>query len=443
MNAASAIEANGDARVIEDAICLACGCICDDIAVEVVSGQIIGAGHACQIGKSWFSSHSERDREPCLIEGVPASVEDGIDRAAGILTSAAYPIVHGLSETTTEAQRLAVAIADWVGGCVDTTTGADGAASILAFQEVGQSTCTLGEIKSRADLIIVWRANPTESHPRHFERYSLFSAGEFLPNGRGDRFCVVVDDHDTATASDADLLIQIKAGADFEALWVLRALAKGVDLEPSEVEDQTGVSLADWQSLMDRMKRAKYGAILSGKPQAALARITYQALLSLVRDMNAFARFVSIPLGSAGNRAGAENVLAWRTGYPCAVNLARGYPRYGPGEFTAEEILGSGEADAALIIGDDLAASSGPRVRERLRSIPAIVLAPNDTLLTEAATVVFHVAVSGIHSGGTVYRVDGVAIRLRPALESRLPSVEEILTRIERAVRRLSSAGCS
>ena len=62
------------------------------------------------------------DRPPCLIEGQPATVAEGVERAAQILANARYPLVYGLSDTTSESQRVAVAIADWIGGNVDTTT---------------------------------------------------------------------------------------------------------------------------------------------------------------------------------------------------------------------------------------------------------------------------------------------------------------------------------
>ena len=34
-------------------------------------------------------------------------------------------------------------------------------------------SCTLGEVKNRADLLIYWGGNPAECHPRHFTRYTL------------------------------------------------------------------------------------------------------------------------------------------------------------------------------------------------------------------------------------------------------------------------------
>ena len=100
------------------------------------------------------------------------------------------------------------------------------------MQEVGQVTCTLGEVKNRGDLIIFWCCDPVESHPRHLSRYSLEPSGQLVARGRQDRFCVVVDVRETATAQEvADQFIAIAPGKEFEALWVLRALAKDVELD--------------------------------------------------------------------------------------------------------------------------------------------------------------------------------------------------------------------
>ena len=109
------------------------------------------------------------------------------------MTDAFYPIIYGLSDTTSEAQCVAVSIADWIGGCIDTTTSECHGPSGIAFQDVGEVTCTLGEIKNRGDLIIFWGSNPAESHPRHFTKYSLMPKGMYLPRGRKDRYCVLVD----------------------------------------------------------------------------------------------------------------------------------------------------------------------------------------------------------------------------------------------------------
>jgi formylmethanofuran dehydrogenase subunit B len=429
-------------RIVEDATCTFCGCVCDDITLKVEGDRITEAKSACVLGKSWFFGHQHEEGPACLIEGRPAPVADGIERAARILVVAKYPIVYGLSDTTSEAQRVAVSIADWIGGCLDTTTSVCHGPSGVAFQDVGEVTCTLGEIKNRGDLIIFWGSNPAESHPRHFTKYSLTAKGMFVPRGRKDRYCVLVDVRKTKSARAADLFIQIKPRKDFEALWALRALAKGVELDAAEVEAETGVPLATWQTLMERMKQAKYGVILFGMGLTMTRgkHFNSYALLALARDMNAYTRFVCKPMRGHGNVTGADNVVTWRTGYPFGVNLARGYPRFNPGEYTTSDTLAREEADAALIIASDPMANFSQAAREHLARIPYIALDPKETPTTKAATVVFHTATYGINTPGTVYRMDDVPIPLRPAFESPLPSDQEVLEGIERRVRELQAA---
>ena len=424
---------------IRDAACTFCGCVCDDIDLVVEEGRIVEARSACILGKAWFLNHHEDDRPACLIEGRPAQVEEGIERAAGILTRARYPVVYGLSDTTCEAQRKAVAIADWIGGTVDTTTSVCHGPSGMAFQSVGEVTATLGEIRHRADLVIYWGGNPAESHPRHFTKYTLMPKGLFVPRGRKDRTCVVVDVRKTKSAKAADIFLQVKPRKDFEALWTLRALAKGLALDAVLVESETGVPLSVWQVLMDRMKRARFGVLFFGMGLTMTRgkHLNSEAVLALARDMNDYTRFVCKPVRGHGNVTGADNVLSWRTGYPFGVNLSRGYPRFNPGEYTTADILARREADAALIISADPMANFSQPAREHLASIPYIALDPKETPTTRQATVAFTPAPYGISAPGTVYRMDDVPLPLRPAIASRYPSDYEILSQLESRIREL------
>ena len=428
-------------KVVNDATCTFCGCVCDDINLQVDGHSIVKAQNACVLGKAWFLNHDIEDRPACLIEGKPASVEEGIQRAAKILHEARYPLTYGLSDTTSEAQRVAASITDWVGGLIDTTTSVCHGPSGMAFQGVGEVTASLGEVRNRGDMIIFWGSNPAESHPRHFTKYSLMPKGMFLPNGRSDRTCVIVDVRKTKSAKAADIFLQIKPRKDFEALWTLRALAQGIELDPKEVQEETGIELSVWQDLMDRMKASKFGVIFFGMGLTMTRgkHANSEALLALTRDMNKHTRFVCKPNRGHGNVTGADNVVAWRTGYPFGVNLTRGYPRFNPGEYTASDVLARGEADAAMIIASDPMANFSQPAREHLKSIPYIAFDPKETPTTRNATVAFAVATYGINIPGTVYRMDDVPIPLRPAFESPFPSDLEILTGIEKRVRELAN----
>ncbi len=442
-------------KTVENATCTFCGCVCDDMVLTVEGtgrdARITKAKNACVLGNAWFLNHHVEERPVCTIRDPasgdlsPASLEEGVERAAEILAEARYPIVYGLSDTTCEAQRVAVAIADRVGACVDTTTSVCHGPSGMAFQGVGEVTCSLGEVKNRADLVIFWGSNPAESHPRHFTKYSIMPKGLFVPNGRKDRTVVMVDVRRTKSAKAADIFLQIKPRKDFEALWALRALVKGVKLGP-EIEAETGISLAALEDLAEKMKSCKFGVLLFGMGLSMTRgkHLNVEAALSLARDLNRFTRFTAKPMRGHGNVTGADNVVSWQTGFPFGVSLGRGYPRFNPGEFTTADTLARGEADAALIIASDPMSNFSQPAREHLAKIPVIVLDPKETPTARAAAVAFCTATYGINTGGTVYRMDDVPIPLRPAFESPYPSDQEVLTRIDQRIReKLEAARCA
>ncbi|MCA9079922.1 MAG: formylmethanofuran dehydrogenase subunit B [Planctomycetaceae bacterium] len=437
-NAASPDSTLPQLKVVEDATCTFCGCVCDDIelTVDVDDNRIKEAKRACVLGKSWFFNHHIEERPQATIEGQPASYEQAIERAADILLNAHYPVTYGLSDTTCEAQRVAVAISDWIGGSVDTTTSVCHGPSGMAFQGVGEVTCTLGEIKNRADFLIYWGGNPAESHPRHFTKYSLMPKGEFVPNGRKDRTAVLIDVRKTKSSKAVDIFLQIKPKSDFEIGWALRALARGIEPDPS-VEAKTGISLEVLRDVAQRMKQAKFGAILFGMGVTMTRgkHMNSEAVLLLARDMNRYGRWVAKPMRGHGNVTGADNVVTWQTGYPFGVNLGRGYPRFNPGEFTTTDLLARGEADAALIIASDPMSNFCQAARDHFRTIPTIVLDPKLSESAKVATVAFTTSTYGINEPGTVYRMDDVPLPLRPAFPSPYWSDYKILKSIETRIR--------
>ncbi len=432
-------EANAEVqtKIVSDATCTFCGCVCDDMELTVENNnKITKAKNACVLGKAWFLNHNIEDRPQALIEGKPATYEEAIERAADILVNADYPITYGLSDTTCEAQRVAVAITDWIGGTVDTTTSVCHGPSGMAFQAVGEVTCSLGEIKNRADYLIFWGCNPAEGHPRHFTRYSLMPKGELVPNGRKDRTAVLIDVRKTKSARAVDTFLQLKPRSDFELAWAMRGLAKGIDIDPG-IEEKTGIKLAALREVVEGMKKAKFGVILFGMGLTMTRgkHLNTEAILGLARDMNKHTRWTAKPMRGHGNVTGADNVVTWSTGYPFGVNLSRGYPRFNPGEFTTSDTLGRGEADAALIIASDPMSNFSQPARDHLAKIKSVVLDPKLSETAKVATVAFTTSVYGINTGGTVYRMDDVPLSLRPAFPSPFRSDYEILKAIELRIR--------
>ena len=273
-------------------------------------------------------------------------------------------------------------------------------ASGLAFQARGASTATLGDVRDRADVVVVWRADPLVTHPRLFERLRL--PDETRP-------LIVVDERRTATAAEADTFLELPASRDVEALWTLRALVRAAPVESDPPLDD----------LAARLRGCRYVAIL----HHVRGHVEALGLHALVRDLCAVTHAVAVTLRHEANAAGAEDVLAWQTGYPSGVSFAEGYPR----ELSATAVLERGEADAALVVGSDPLEHLPQQAAERLRAIPVVSIDARNTTTAGAARVAFTTAAPGVHRAGVVHRLDGVPVPLRAPLSSSRPSDEEVL----------------
>ncbi len=427
-------------KTVENATCTFCGCVCDDmiLTVDMDEKRITKAKNACILGRAWFAEHTIEDAPAAMIDGKAVPVEEAVEEAAMTLANARFPIIYGLSDTTCEAQRQAVAITDIIKGTIDTTTSVCHGPSGLAFQGVGESTMTLGEVKNRADFIIYWGGNPAEAHPRHFGRYAVIPKGMFTPNGKKDRTVVLVDVRKTPSTPAANIFLQVKPGKDFELLWAMRALVKGRKIDAA-IEQETGIPLETLEDLVERMKNCRYGVLFFGMGLTMTRGRHFNsgALLALATDLNEYTHFVAKPVRGHGNVTGADNVVSWQTGYPFGVNFNRGYPRFNPGEFTTVDVLARGDADAALIIASDPASNFPKDAIEHMHKIPVVVLDTKQTATSQLAHVAFRTATYGINTAGTVYRMDDVPITLRPAFDSPFPTDEEILTALKKRVHEL------
>ena len=110
-------------EIVRNATCTFCGCVCDDIELHAEGDRIVKAKNACSLGDAHFKFHTaERVYPDALIDGKPGTLADAIDVAADVLYNANMPLVYGLSNVTCEASRGAVALAEMIGGVVDSHT---------------------------------------------------------------------------------------------------------------------------------------------------------------------------------------------------------------------------------------------------------------------------------------------------------------------------------
>lgn len=416
--------------------CPGCSCLCDDVSLQFDGNRLTQFEPACSLGERWFRTRSEATAGQPQVAGQPVDYAAAIAAAIEILHNADYPLIYGLSRSATPGQKAAVALADALGGVVDTTASLGHAAATTALQEVGEVTCTLGEIRNRADLVIFWGCDPASSHPRHADRYSIHPRSRWLPGGRSDRTVVMIGTTDQLArwrldnaGTTPDIAIEVTADQEFETLALLRRLVRG------DVVSDVPEPIAQ---LVPIMKGCRYGVFFFGlglaggdqsQPAVATAvdQVNVTSLLQLVAELNSFARFTARRMRQQGDVSGADNVLCWQTGYPFAVDFSRGYPSYNPGEFSAESMLARGDVDAAVLIGSETVHRFSDAARTHLRSIPTIVLDYPGIQSELQPTVGFTTAVYGLHTAGMTFRMDNVPITLRAMQATTLPSDDVVL----------------
>jgi formylmethanofuran dehydrogenase subunit B len=477
--------------VVKAVTCPVCGCLCDDIELTIENGRIVKVKNGCAMCEAKFLGYSGKHRvlKPMIRKNgelVKATLKEAIHRAAEILAEANYPILYGWSNTSCEAISAGIELAEEIGGVIDNTSVVCHGPSQLSIQDVGISSCTLGQIRHRADLIIYWGCNPWSAHPRHIERYTAFSEGRFEKSawrgylsktraliaikkfrsalkravlGKAQAFpshferkpypsihkegrkLIVVDVRRTRSADIADYFIQVEPGKDYELLQAFRALIRDQEIETDRV---AGVPVEYLEEVADAMVNCDFGALFFGlgitMSSGKLRNI--DAALSLVRDLNMQTKFVIMPMRGHFNVTGANMVFTWQTGYPYAVDFSLGYPRYNPGETSVVDVLLRKESDAALIVASDPVSNFPKEAAEHLVENPLIVIDPHMNVTSQVADVIIPSTFVGIEAEGTAYRMDHVPIPLKKVVDpprGLLPD-EEILKRILHEVRKLKKA---
>jgi formylmethanofuran dehydrogenase subunit B len=481
--------------IVSNVTCPVCGSLCDDIELEVENNIITKVRNACGMGEAKFLGYSaHRPTKPLIRKNgelVQATLSEAIKKSAKILAEASYPILYGWSNTSSEAQRIGVELAEEVGGVIDNTSTVCHGPSVLSIQDVGYSTCTLGQIRHRADLVMYWASNPWSAHPRHIERYTNFTEGRFrssewdrylsnlnayrskqriqrttklnreirkaaaqtppseerlqgLPHSlfEKERRMIVVDVRRTRSADLADYFMQVEPNKDYEIFQALRVLLRDEELE---VDSVGGVPVETLEDLVDVLVGCEFGVLFFGvgltMSEGKVRNI--EAGISLVRDLNQYTKFIIMPMRGHYNVTGANIVSTWQTGYPYAVDMSRGYPRYNPGETSVIDILSRGESDAALVVASDPVAHFPKQAAQHLVKNPLIVIDPENTATSLVADVVLPTAVCGIEAEGTAYRMDRVPLPLKMVVKAPrgcLPD-EDMVQRILKEVRRLRKQG--
>jgi formylmethanofuran dehydrogenase subunit B len=423
------------------ATCLGCGCACDDIQLRVERNRIVEAVNACALGMRWFADGTAPAR--VLVAGQARAKEEALSRAATVLQRSSRVLVYLAPDISCETQRAAIAIADALRGTIDSVTSATAMPAVLAAQEAGRASATLGELRNRADVVVFWGVDPAQRYPRFWSRYAPGPSGRHV-DGRSARKVIAVDVGRTRGPDDADVRFTVMPDREVGTLTEFTAVLNGRD-------DRGGVSL-DGTVAAGRMRFppgsdevTALQTLLSGKYVALIADAEPDedmgvrdsgrtaALIAFAQALNGPTRGALVTLRGGGNRSGADACLTAQTGYPAAIDFARGYPRYRPYD-SAVPRLARGDVDAVLIVGS--AAGLPAEVASSMSHVPVVAIGPSASESSfRTAEVAIDTAVAGIHESGTALRMDDVPLPLAVAVAGP-PATVEIVAALSR---RLSS----
>lgn len=422
---------NSSANSVRDVVDPFCVLVCDDL-----HGQLTDAGFEPAAGTSLhtvenFKKAQTRPTEgECLIDGRSASFDEAVTAAAKLLLVAKRPAVVGLTQISCEAQRAAVALADQIGAVIDVSLAEALDSHLRALQTVGLSTCTLGELRQRADLVVFWGADPATTHPHFAQRIGL-----------AEKRVIAIDSRVTATTRAAAEHYRITGGSDFAAVTALRAALRGAPVDAARVLVQTGIAMERWQQLAMQLRSARYLVIVTVPAEESLAvSRRHEALAQFTRELCADTRCALQTLPELPGALAAAHVLAWTTGFGEAVDLSGAAPRSSPGDLNACSLLERGEIDAAIVVHASALDSLPKRLHAHWAKLPHVVLDPVSAILareksmTGRASVAFQSAQVGVDCTGTIYRYDDVPVVAHRLRENKLPSAEVVLAAICSAI---------
>lgn len=409
---------------ITDVVCPFCGTLCDDLECEVSDDgkELLEVYNACAIGAEKFLHSQAKDRltRPRMRQEdgswKEVSYDEAVEFTAQMLAKSKKPLMYGWSSTNCEAQSMGSRVGEICGAQMDNTATVCHGSTLIAVQDVGVPSCTLGEIRNRADCVVFWGCNPAHAHPRHMSRYSIFPRGFFTGKGHKGRTVVVVDPRPTDTASLADYHLQLEQGRDYELLSALRVAFRGEQL-PDVV---AGIPKETIIEVANKMKEARFGCIFFGMgvTHSLSKNHNIDIAIHVTRDLNDYTKWSIMPMRGHYNVTGSGEVWGWQFGYPFCVDLSRGFARYNPGESSANDLLVRGEVDSVFVLGSDPGAHFPFGSVKKMNDLPCVCVDPHITPTTAVADLHVPVAFVGVEVGGCAYRMDNVPIETHKVVDA-------------------------
>jgi formylmethanofuran dehydrogenase subunit B len=397
-------------------VCTGCGCLCDDIQAEIDGGRLGQIENACAKGAAYLQAAFNPDRRAkSRIRGQSCSSEAAIDEAARLLSKAKRRLIFGLDSSTLETQALAIELARKLGAALDDASSFSYGPLIEGILSQELPTCSLSEVKDKADLLLYWGTNPTATHPRHLSKYTYYAYADFNPAGWYPKVTLSsIDVRPTELTAMSKPAFRIKPRGDRELI--------------SGILGESPTASVEAKQLSELVKKARFCAIFCGLGLVHSLDGDFSGFSQMVQLLSKSIRMAVIPMAAETNMVGFNQSLHKQTGYVNQVSFASGVSH--GRQFSFPEQAYSRRPDCILIVGSDPFSTLPYSLMSNLQGVNIICLDHSPTLTTEVASVVIPTAVPGVESGGNVVRMDGDSIALAQPIKNGYPTEEEILRQL-------------
>ena len=372
-------------------VCPFCAMLCDDLSLPVHKPHAGPTGITCAKASDGFSRALQATAASPTINGSEAGWPQALQKARSLLQSSRLPLFHGLLGDLLDC-RAALRLAERYGGVVDHGDGDAIARGLAVYQDSGWITTSMGEVRNRADLVILVGDRFDAALPRLRER--LFEGTDRL------------------IAEQAPRVVELNG----EALDILDQLRLMFGSRPLPTPDSRAVDLHGM------LLNSRYPVFVPVLPEHPYAELTLRSTVELVRLINETSRAALLILFSGIGGATAQHASAWHSGFGIRTSFALGYPEQDLQRYAGTRLLQREESDLLVWI-SSLSDQAPPACKP-----PRIVIGHPLTQFDDKPPDIFlPVAVPGVHRAGFLHRADGLhMLPLRAMTKTDLPATTQV-----------------
>ena len=347
-------------------------------------------------------------------------MDSTLQRAAELLAQARLPVFGGLF-TDVNGATAALALAQKLGGVVDHAASDGLSRAARVMRETGSTPASFGEVRNRADTVVLIGDGPRERDPDLVEK--LFPSKNLPRPGDNKRELIVVGTKKGKTSSGVRTTEINGKNALPELVALLAAATREL---PFEIRDD-----ALGKKVLSAGKRLRDSAFaVFVYDPAELEEPVLHAVLETVRLLVKTTRAATLSMSAPGNGEGVNLCSIWTCGLPVRTSFAGETPENNMWAFETERLLKSGEADALVWIDALDGAEAAPPTRA-FRGIRSVVLSSKPVKVGRD-DVVIEVGAAVADHDAEIYLppLAGIGVVKTTSKKSDKPTVADVLNKI-------------